>query len=184
MAAMRAVGLSGVTARVGLRGDTLVIAGDESGEIEIRPSEVDRMRISAYSSRAQPRPRYDTRIWRHGERTPLAIAPPLDRHGTYGPVMRTFAGWVFADGGQIIRGPGLFGVSVELVVMIGFPGLITLALLNEALASGGVGLWIVTFFSAGLTALLFKALSVSQWPRRVTRPEELDEYLPAREESR
>ena len=184
LAGLRAAGLRGENAHVRIRGDKLVITGDEAGGIEIAPHDVDRIRINTYSSRARPIPHYDTRIWLRGVWKPLAFAPPRHRHGTYGPVMREFAGWVFADGGKVIRGPGLFGLVVQTVLTIGIPSLVTLALLGEALESGQIAIWIVTVFCAGLTLLLFNALYLSQGPRRVTRPEQLDEFLPAREEKR
>ena len=181
---LRRVGLEGNAARVALDGDRLILTGDRSGRLEIPARQVRSMRIGMYRSRWRPRPTYDTRIWRRGERLALAIAPPALGYGAYGPVMREFAGWVFADGGVVIRGYGLFGLIAQALIVTGGFSLITLALLGEALASGGVGPWIGAFVCAGLTLLLSKALILGQWPRRVTRPEQLDEFLPAREDAR
>ena len=180
---LRRAGLRGSTAEVRLQGDTLILSGAEGGSLAIPPSAVECLRIASYSSRHVP-PDYEFRIWRAGERGSLVIATAPRRHGSYGPVMREFAGWVFADGGRVLRGPGLLRLIVQMIWTVGTVALFALVLLGGAIAEGKWWMWLITLFVAGLAVLLFVGLYRTSWPRRVTSPEQLDEMLPAREEVR
>ena len=181
--AMRRAGLDGSMAEIRLDGDTLRLVGERSGALAIRAGEVDRIRIAAFRGRRGP-PLHETKIWRAGERTPLLIVASPHHPGSYGPVIRRFAGWVFAEGGQVQRGPGLLSVIVQMGFTVGSTGLLTLLLLGGAIVERSFWMWLVVLFFAGLTVLLFVGLRRSYWPRRVSSPEELDEFLPPREEER
>jgi hypothetical protein len=188
--AMRRAGLRGSTAEVRLQGDELVLTGDAGGMILIPAREVDRIRIASIRlppprhSVRPPATLYDTKIWRSGERRPLLIGPPLDHPTRYGPVMREFAGWVFAAGGEILRGPGLFALTVEMVWTVGSVTVVGLLLLGGAIVEDRLWLWIVSAIVLALPFFLARRIYRRHWPRRVSRPEELDEVLPPREESR
>jgi len=84
----------------------------------------------------------------------------------------------------VLRGPGLLSVIVQMGFTVGSTGLLTLLLLGGAIVEGSVWMWLVVLFFASLTVLLFVGLRRSYWPRRVSSPEELDEFLPPREEQR
>jgi len=170
-------------AAIRLDGDKLRLAGDRGGALAIPAREVDRLRIAAFHGRRGPA-LHETKIWRAGEKAPLLLVASPHHPGSYGPVIRQFAGWVFAEGGQVLRGPGLLSVIVQMGFTVGTTGLLTLLLLGGAIVEGSVWMWLVVLFFASLTALLFVGLRRSYWPRRVSSPEELDEFLPPREEQR
>ena len=179
--AMRRAGLEGLMAEVRLDGDTLRLAGDRGGALAIPAREVDRIRIAAFRGRRGP-PLHETRIWRAGAEGSLLLVASPHHPGSYGPVIRRFAGWVFAEGGEVLRGPGMLSVIVQMGFTVGSTGLLTLLLLGGAIVERSVWMWLVVLFFASLTVLLFVGLRRSYWPRRVSSPEELDEFLPPREE--
>jgi hypothetical protein len=187
--AMRREGLAGSKVEVRLQGDTLVLTGDAGGSLSVSAAEVDRIRIASVRlppPRRSPRPPrtlYETRIWRSGNRARLLIGPPADRRGHYRAVMREFAGWVFEDGGKVLRGPGLATLLLQTVWATVPLGLIGLLLLGGAIVEGRPWLWLLAFFVLTLPVLLARRAYRRHWPRRVTRPEELDEVLPPTEES-
>ena len=181
--AMRRAGLDGAMAEIRLDGDTLRLSGDQGGALAIPAREVARIRIARFAGRRGP-PLHETKIWRAGEKAPLLLVASPHHPGSYGPVIRQFAGWVFAEGGQVLRGPGLLSVIVQMGFTVGSTGLLTLLLLGGAIVERRFWMWLVVAFFAALTVLLFVGLRRSYWPRHVCSPEELDEFLPPREESR
>jgi hypothetical protein len=187
--AMRREGLTGSKAEVRLEGDALVLTGDAGGSMRIPAPEVDRLRIASLllpPPRHSPRPPrmlYETWIWRSGNRARLLIGPPADRRGQYRAVMREFAGWVFADGGKVYRGPGLATLIVKMAWIFVPLSLLGLLLLGGAIIEGRPWLWLVAFFVLALPILLARRTWQRHWPRRVTCPEELDEVLPPPKES-
>ena len=181
--ALRSAGLRGSAAEIGLEGEVLVLSGDQGGRIAIPAQEVERIRIVSYPARYVPTD-YRTRIWRTGEPRSLVIAPETRRTGDYGPVMRQFAGWVFANGGEVLRGPSLVRLLAQMIWTVGSLALIALVLLGGAIVEGRWWMWLITAFVAGLAGLLFVGLYRTAWPRRVTEPGQLDEYLPPAQETR
>ena len=187
--AMRREGLAGSKVEVRLQGNALVLTGDAGGSLRVPAAEVDRIRIARVRlppPRHSPRPPktvYETRIWRSGHRAGLLIGPPADRRRHYRALMREFAGWVFAGGGKVVRGPGLAILLVQTAWAIVPLGLIGLLLLGGAIVEGRFWLWLVAFFVLALPIFLARRVYRRHWPRRVSRPEELDEVLPPPEEN-
>ena len=185
--AMRREGLAGSRAEVRLQGDTLVLTGDSGGTLSIAAAEVERLRIAFHEL---PPPRfvvrppsrlYQARIRRRAKRS-LLVGPPSDRPDQYRAAMRLFAGWVFANGGEVLRGPGLAELILRLVWAIVPLTLIGLLLLGGAIVEGLVSLGLAAVLVLALPAFLVRRIHRRHWPRRVTRPEELDEVLPPPEE--
>jgi len=170
-------------AEIGLEGDALILAGDQGGRLAIPAREVECIRIASSPARYGSAS-YETRIWRTGTPGGLAIVPVPRAPGSYGPTMRNFAGWVFADGGVVIRGPSLAAVIVQMTWTVGSVTLVAVVLLGGAIVEGKWWMWLIEAFVVGLAILLFVGLRRSYWPRRVSRPDQLDELLPPREESR
>ncbi|WP_114950995.1 hypothetical protein [Sphingosinicella terrae] len=181
--AMRRAGLRGAMAQVRLEGDILVLGGDGGGTLALVPGDVTCIRIASYPGRHRPTG-YETRIWRRQASGSLAIVPMNHAMGGYGPVMRRFAGWVFADGGSVLRGPSLPALLFQMAWTVGGIALIALLLLGGAIAEGLWWMWLIVALFAGLAVLLFVGLRRAYWPRRVIRPEQLDEFLPLSEENR
>jgi hypothetical protein len=187
--AMKREGLAGSKADVALHGDTLVLMGDGGGRIRVSARDVDRMRIASLQlppprhSTRPPAILYESRIWRTGKRAPLLIGPPADRPDHYRALMREFAGWVFAEGGEVIRGPSLAALTVQMVWTVVPLSLLGLLLVGGAMVEGLVWLWLAAASVLALPFFLARWAYRRHWPRRVSRPEELDEQLPPPEES-
>lgn len=188
--AMRREGLAGSKAEVRLEGEALLLIGDSGGTIRISAREVDRLRIASLQlppprhSTKPPRTVYETWIRRRGSRAAVRIGPPGPGHGgPYRATIREFAGWVFADGGAVYRGPGLATLIVEMAWVVVPLSLIGLLLLGGAIVEGRFWLWLVAFFVLASPIVLARRAWRRHWPRRVSRPEELDEVLPPPEGS-
>lgn len=183
--AMRREGLTGSKAEVRLEGDALVLTGDGGGRLRISASEVDRIRIASLPlppprhSTRPPRIVFETWIRRSGGRAALRIGPPGPGHGgPYRAAIREFAGWVFAGGGEVYRGPGLPTLIVKMAWVVVPLSLIGLLLLGGAIVEGRLWLWLAALFVLALPIWLARRIWRRHWPRRVGRPEELDEVLP------
>ena len=160
-----------------------MLTGEQGSRLAIPAGDVACIRIAGFPVRYGPT-LYETRIWRTGKGRPLLIVPMPHQLANYGPAMREFAGWVHAVGGDVLRGPGLLALVVQTAFTVGSVALIALLLLGGAIVEGKWWMWVITLFAAGLAVLLFFGLYRTSWPRRVTSPDELDEMLPLREESR
>ena len=179
---LRGAGLQGAAVEVELEGKALILRGDGGGRLSIPAREVECMRIASYTARSHPTS-WQTFIWRSGERRPVAISPLSHEPGDYGPMMRTFSIWVSADGGRVLRGPGLTSLIIQMILTVGSVSLVALVLLGAAIVDRQWYMWLITAFVAGLAVLLFVGLRRTNWPRRVTEPDLLAEFLPPAQET-
>lgn len=185
---MKREGLAGETVAVSLDRNALVLTGDAGGLLRVPATEVERIRIATLllpPSRHSMRPPttlYETRIWRTDNRARLLIGPATDRPVHYRSVMREFAGWVFADGGEVFRGPGLAELILRMAWTIVPLSLIGLLLVGGAMVEGLAWLWLLAVSVLATPFFLAHRIWRRHWPRRVHRPEELDEVLPPLEE--
>jgi hypothetical protein len=181
--AMRGAGLRGTMAEIRLEGDALILTGDQGGRLAIPARDVECIRVASHPGRYRSTG-YETRIWRIGTRAPLSIVPMPHALGNYGATMRSFAGWVFADGGKVLRGPSLPVLIVQMTWTVGSVALVAVLLLGGAIVEGLWWMWLIEAFVIGLAILLFVGLRRSYFPRRVSRPDQLDELVPPAEENR
>lgn len=184
--AMRREGLAGPAALVSLEGDVLVLRGQERGQLRVPAGDVERLRLATLTlppprfAARPPTKLYEARIRRSGRRPRLLVGPTTDRDH-YRSIMREFAGWVFTDGGEVLRGPGLFELALRMAWAIVPLGLLGLLLLGGAIVEGLAWLWLLALGVLATPFVLARRVARRHWPRRVTRPEELDEVLPALE---
>jgi hypothetical protein len=187
-AAMKREGLAGATVSVSLDGDVLVLTGEGGGLLRVPAAEVERLRIATVTlppprhSVRPPTTLYEARIWRTGHRGRLLIGPSADRPHHYRSVMREYAGWVFAGGGEVLRGPGLGELVLRMAWAIVPLGLLGLLLLGGAVVEGLAWLWLLAASVLAAPIFLARRIRRRHWPRRVESPEALDDVLPPLEE--
>jgi len=73
---------------------------------------------------------------------------------------------------------------VQMTWIVGSVTLVAVVLLGGAIVEGKWWMWLIEAFVVALAILLFVGLRRSYWPRHVSRPDQLDELLPTREENR
>lgn len=169
-------GLTGITTRVILDGDRLVLTGATTERLEIAASDVARLRLAEFPASARTQGFCEAAIDRPGG----AILLTANREDVaYAATMRAFARVVAAARGiEALRtGPGLVSAIILLLLVMGSLSFLAAFLLFLAITGGGWW-WAPALLFAPLYLIAWRAQLRRQWPRRVRGLADLDPVLP------